>query len=84
MSFYGQIRPDGCPMEDMSNSGHNPESAPMDTLVTALASRASTLRQLAELTLTSPDEIRDRLDALERLGYLEVTGERISYRSPKR
>lgn len=67
----------------MANIGQHRFSPNFETLSTALASRADTVQQLAELTLVTQDEIRAELEVFELLGYLEVNGEKISYRSPE-
>jgi len=66
----------------MANNGQSLPTPNFETLSTALSTRAETVQQLAELTLTTSDDVRAELEPLERLGYLEVSGEKVSYRSP--
>lgn len=67
----------------MANIGQSSLTPNFETLSTALTSRAATVQQLARLTLTTEDEVRAELEELDSLGYLELSGERISYRSPE-
>lgn len=67
----------------MANIGQSSPAPNFETLSTALSTRAETVQQLAELTLTDYAEIRAELQLLETLGYLELNGENINYRSPE-
>lgn len=67
----------------MANFGQNDHLFDLALLEKALASRAETVHELAELVSLNEDDLREKLDALERLGFLERTGQKLSYRSPE-
>ncbi len=56
-----------------------PEPPAFDLLNIALRSRASTVDELAKLSLLAPDEVRRLLDGLESLGYLTRDGDHVDY-----
>lgn len=67
----------------MANSRHKDNSPHFDLLSIALTSRAPTVSQLAELISDDEDNVLRNLKTLERLGFLELSGQNISYLPPQ-